>query len=352
MNDKFKSRFEILPRWNPPNSWITIKTIDAHTAGEPLRIILSGLPEIKGDTILEKRKYLKENLDYIRTALIFEPRGHADMYGCIITPPVTDAADFGVIFLHNNGYSTMCGHAIIALTKLSLQTGMIEKKEPLTTIRIDTPAGLVSSYAKITNGKIDSTYFHNVPSFVLYKNQQIDVNGIGSIKFDIAFGGAFYAFVNADALGIGMNENNYIELIEKGMLIKNSVMENFPITHPFENDLNFLYGTIFYGAPLSSDADSRNVCIFAEGEVDRSPTGTGISARLAIHYDNYEIKLNEPMIIESIIGTKFIGSVIEESSFGHYKAVISKVQGNAFITGRNEFIIDPDDPLKNGFILR
>ncbi|MBT8386862.1 MAG: proline racemase family protein, partial [Ignavibacteria bacterium] len=183
--------------WSSPKDWLKIKTIDAHTAGEPLRIILEGLPEIKGNTILEKRKYLKENLDHIRTALMFEPRGHADMYGAIITSPVTKEADFGVIFLHNEGYSTMCGHGIIALTKVAVQTGMIELNEPITQIKIDTPAGLVTSFAKVGNGEVESVYFHNVPSFVLTTDLEFEVVGIGKVKFDIAFGGAFYAFVNA-----------------------------------------------------------------------------------------------------------------------------------------------------------
>jgi len=348
----FQPRLKIISNWNPPDSWITIKTIDAHSAGEPLRIILSGFPEIKGNTILAKRNYVKENLDHLRTALIFEPRGHDDMYGCIITPPVTEDADFGVIFMHNEGYSTMCGHAIIALTKVAIQSGMIEKTAPVTTINIDTPAGLVTTYAKINNGKIGSTYFHNVPSFVLSKNQQILIAELGTITFDIAFGGAFYAFVNADDLGITMTENNYRDLIEKGMLIKNAVMQNFEITHPFESELNFLYGTIFYGKSLTQEADSRNVCIFANGEVDRSPTGTGVSARMALLYEKDEIKLNESMIIESIIGTKFTCKTTKEIDYGGYNAVIPEVEGKAYITGKNEFTIDPDDPLKNGFILR
>ncbi len=154
-------------KWSSPKYWLKIKTIDAHTAGEPLRIILEGVPEIKGNTILEKRKYMKENLDHIRTALMFEPRGHADMYGAIITEPEKVDSDFGVLFLHNEGYSTMCGHGIIALTKVAVQTGMIELKEPITQIKIDTPAGLVTSFAKMKDGKVESVYFHNVPSFVL-----------------------------------------------------------------------------------------------------------------------------------------------------------------------------------------
>jgi proline racemase len=246
----------------------------------------------------------------------------------------------------------MCGHGIIALTKVAVQTEMIEAREPVTKIKIDTPAGLVTSFAKVKDGNVESVYFHNVPSFVLTTDQIVDVSGIGKVKYDIAFGGAFYTFVNADELGIGMKEENYSELIEKGMAIKKAVMESYQIKHPFEEDLNFLYGTIFYGKSHSKEADSRNVCIFAEGEVDRSPTGTGVSARMALHFAKDEIKINEQMVIESIIGTKFTGSVVSSTMFGNYNAVIPQVEGNAYITGKHEFMIDPEDPLKKGFILR
>jgi trans-L-3-hydroxyproline dehydratase len=274
------------------------------------------------------------------------------MYGAIITEPVNDESDFGVLFLHNEGYSTMCGHGIIALTKVFVQTGMIEAIEPITKIKIDTPAGLITSYAHVKDGKVDSVYFHNVPSFVLTTDQIVDVQAIGKVKYDIAFGGAFYAFVNADELGIRMKKQNFHELIEKGMAIKKAVIKSYPIKHPFEDDLNFLYGTVFYGKSHSKQADSRNVCIFAEGEVDRSPTGTGVSARIALQFAKDEIKINQPMLIESIIGTKFTGSVHQTTQFGKYDAVIPQVEGNAYITGKHEFLIDPEDPLKEGFILR
>ena len=352
MSKNFPVDFSNLQNYNPPENWLKILTLDVHSAGEPLRIFLEGYPELKGKTILEKRRYAKENYDYLRTALMFEPRGHADMYGCILTEPVTEDADFGILFLHNEGYSTMCGHAIIAITKVAVETGFVKLVEPETQIKIDSPAGLITSYAKIINGKVDMVYFHNVPSFVQLMNEEIDVQGLGKVKFDIAFGGAFYAFVDADELGIPMTSENYRQLIEKGMDIKRAVMQNYELKHPFDNDLNFLYGTIFTGKALNKYADSRNVCIFAEGEVDRSPTGTGVSARMALHYAKGEIKLNQSMIIESILGTNFKVSPIKGTKFGSYDAVIPEVTGKAFITGKSEFYIDPDDPLKNGFILR
>jgi trans-L-3-hydroxyproline dehydratase len=352
MSSIIKNSINNLSNWNASEDWLKIKTIDAHTAGEPLRIILEGLPDIQGRTILEKRKYMKDNFDYLRKTVIFEPRGHADMYGAIITEPEREDSDFGVLFLHNEGYSTMCGHGIIALTKVAVQTGMIEAIEPITQIKIDTPAGLVTSFAKVKNGEVESVYFHNVPSFVLTTDLEFEVVGIGKVKFDIAFGGAFYAFVNADEHGIGMKVKNFRELIRKGMAIKKAIMRSYPVKHPLEEDLSFLYGTIFYGKPHSEDADSRNVCIFAEGEVDRSPTGTGVSARMALYHAKGEIGINQPKIFESIIGTKFTGSVHQTIRFGEYDAVIPQVEGNAFITGKHEFLIDPKDPLKEGFILR
>ncbi len=348
----FTSHFKKIADWIYPENWIEIETVDAHTGGEPLRIILTGLPEIKGNTILDKRRYMKENLDDYRKALMWEPRGHADMYGCIITPPVTETADFGVIFLHNEGYSTMCGHGIIAVTKVVLETGMFEMKEPVTTIKIDSPAGLVTSYAKIKDNKVESVYFHNVPSFVYMLDKSVDVPGLGKVNFDIAFGGAFYAYVKAEPLGLTMAESEFGELIEKGMMIKRAVMKNFEIKHPFDSDLGFLYGTIFYGPPLTNNAHSRNVCVFAEGEVDRSPTGTGVSARMALHYAKGELALNQPYVIESIVGSKFTGKAIETTQFGPYNAVIPEVEGTAFITGFNRFLINPEDEFKNGFILR
>jgi trans-L-3-hydroxyproline dehydratase len=338
--------------WSPPDHWLKITAIDAHTAGEPFRVITGGLPELPGDTILARRRYMKDHLDHIRTALMWEPRGHADMYGGIITPPVTPDADFGILFLHNEGYSTMCGHGIIGIVKVALETGLVSKKAPVTTIRIDSPAGSVTAHAHIAADKIQSIYFENVPSFVLALDEVIEVPGVGQIRYDIAFGGAFYAYVRAADVNLTCTPQDFTALVEKGMAIKRAIMKARPIPHPFEEDLAFLYGTIFIGPPVSETAHSRNVCIFAEGEVDRSPTGTGVSGRLAIHHARREIGLNQAISIESIIGTRFSGRIIQETTFGPHAAVIPQIEGSAHITGRHEFLIDPEDPLKAGFILR
>lgn len=341
-----------LYHWQAPDQWQKITCIDAHTAGEPLRIISGGFPALTGKTILERREFTRKNFDHLRTALMWEPRGHADMYGCIITDPVSPNADFGVLFIHNEGFSTMCGHGIIAVATVVLQTGLLKMSGPETRLLIDTPAGLVTAFAQCTQGRVKSVRFQNVPSYVQAFDQEVDVPGLGKITYDIAFGGAFYAFVQAAEAGLGCTPEHFRSLIDAGMRIKHAVMTKGGLKHPFEQDLNFLYGTIFISPPEQSDADSRNVCIFADGEVDRSPTGTGVSARMALHYFRKEISTGETMVIESIIGTRFKGSVVKKVKFGPYDAVIPEVEGSAYITGRSEFLIDPDDPLKHGFILR
>jgi trans-L-3-hydroxyproline dehydratase len=338
--------------WQPPENWHRITTIDAHTAGEPLRVITSGYPDLPGSTILAKRRYAREHYDYLRTALMWEPRGHADMYGCIITEPERPSSDLGVLFLHNEGYSTMCGHGIIGLAKVGLDTGLIDIPGDNPVIKMDTPAGLVTAYAKRVNGRVTQVSFHNVPSFVYALDQTVHVPGIGPVRYDIAFGGAFYAFCRAEALGVGLTSADFRQLIDVGMRVKQAVMDSHPIRHPFSDDLSFLYGTIIVGAAHDPAHHSRNVCIFADGEVDRCPTGTGVSARAALHHIRGELAHNEPFIVESILGTTFTGEVIETTQFGPYDAVMPQVTGTAHIVSRNELLIDPEDPLQHGFILR
>lgn len=332
--------------------WKVIKTIDAHAAGEPLRVVLAGIPKIPGKTILEKRRYFQKNLDHFRRGLMWEPRGHTDMYGAIITEPVSPKGELGVLFLHNEGLSSMCGHGIIALTTVVLETGILPMKIPQTEVKLDAPAGLITALAYIEKGSVKSVRFHNVPSFVLALDETVDVHGLGEVRYDLAFGGAFYAYVQAEDIGLELTTENYRRLIEKGMTIKRAIMQSRSIIHPFEKDLNFLYGTIFIGSSQSQGVDSQNVCVFAEGEVDRSPTGTGISGRLAIHFARGEIELHQPLVIESIIGTRFTGRVVEETSFGPYKAIIPEIEGSAFIIARSEFSFDSKDPLCYGFFLR
>ncbi len=338
--------------FTPPPSWPVITTIDMHTGGEPLRVITGGLPEIKGKTVLEKRRYFRDHFDHFRTGLMWEPRGHADMYGAILTEPTTDDADFGVFFLHNEGYSTMCGHAIIALTKLVLDTGMVRKDGDQPELIINAPPGKIHSRGFRENGIVKKVSFINVPSFVFMKDKSVHVPGLGKVNFDISFGGAFYAFVRADGLGLGMSSDDIPKLIDYGRRIKHAVMENFKIEHPFKEDLSFLYGTIFTGPAHDPSRYSRNVCIFADGELDRSATGSGVSARAALHYEKDGLKPGEIITIESILGTTMDVRIKEVTTFGPHRAVIPEVSGTAFFTGQNSFYFDPGDPLGKGFIFR
>ncbi|MEO2045093.1 MAG: proline racemase family protein [Pirellulales bacterium] len=342
--------------WRPPEDWERVATIDAHTAGEPLRIFVDGFPEPAGHSVLERRLDATKRLEFYRTATMWEPRGHADMYGCLIIPPERPKSDFGVLFLHNEGYSSMCGHGIIAVATVAVEVGWITSAEstigPDVEINIDAPAGLIKATVHRENEDIIGVSFENVPSFVAALDQQVFVEGLGTVRYDLAFGGAYYVFVDADELGISMQPENQAQLVDYGRRIKHAVSNSTEINHPLHEDLSFLYGTIFTGAPQDPNHHSRNVCIFADGEVDRSPTGTGVSARVAILTARNELQPNEKITIESILGTCFEVEVIGESICGDHPSVIPLVRGNAFITGRHDFLIDPLDNLKNGFFLR
>lgn len=340
-------------KFNPPENFLRIGTIDMHTGGEPVRILRDGLPEIKGKTILEKRRYFRDNLDYIRTGCMFEPRGHADMYGAVIVEPERPDSDFGTFFMHNEGYSTMCGHATLALTKFAVETGMVKPEHGIVRFKIDAPPGQLLAEAEVdADGIVRRSSFWNVPSFVLFRDKSVDVPGLGKVSFDVSYGGAFYAFVEAETLGFKLNDSEYDRLIDVGRRIKQAVMTHFEIKHPFEEDLSFLYGTIFTGRAKSPKHHSRNVCIFADGEVDRSATGSGVSARAALHYAKGEMKLGDVFTIESILDTTMDVEIAEVTTFGSYEAVVPKVTGSAWFTGKNEFWFDPEDPLKEGFIFR
>lgn len=317
-----------------------------HTGGEPLRIITDGLPKLVGQNVLEKRRYFRDHYDHLRKGLMWEPRGHADMYGAVITPSAD--ADFDVFFLHNEGYSTMCGHAIIALAKFVVETGLVTNSD----LTFNVPAGKIHATANLQEGKVRDASFTNVPSFAYLREQNVEVAGLGKVKFDIAYGGAFYALVEAKDVNVVLTPEFFDQIIGYGRRIKHAVMDQYPIRHPFEEDLSFLYGTIFTGPATQAGHHSRNVCIFADGELDRSATGSGVSARAALHHARGELQTNEKIVIESIVGSTMAVEIVETTKFGSYDAVIPRVSGTASITGRHEFYFDPDDPFREGFILR
>lgn len=341
-----------LKDWSPPEGWLTIETLDLHTEGEPLRIILDGYPDLEGDTVLEKRTFAREHFDHFRTSLMWEPRGHRDMYGALIVEPDSADSDFGVIFLHNEGYSTGCGHAVLGLTKTFVETGLIESKGAVTPVVMHVPSGTVHAEAVSENGRVTSARFRNVPSFVQHLDGEVDVPPYGPVRYDLAFGGAFYAFVNVSDVGLEAVPEMSSSLISAGMAVKKSVAEAVEMDHPREPEMNYLYGTIFIGESSDPDCHSRHVCIFADGQVDRCPTGTGVAARLAILHERGEVKTNQTITIDSVLGTFFKGRVVETLSIVDRHAVIPEVSGTSHIIGRQTFVIDPDDPLKDGFILR
>lgn len=329
-----------------------ISTIDVHVAGEPLRVITSGFPDVAGRTILERREDLARRHDHLRKALMWEPRGHPDMYGCLPTPPVSRDAHLGVLFMHNGGYSTMCGHGVIGLVTMALETGMVSFTGSETIVVLDTPSGSVTAWATTEGNRVRSVAFRNVPSFVAALDERVDVPGVGVVSYDLAFGGAFYVVCQAQDLGVRLTPQDYRRIIDVGGRIKQAVMSRMTPIHPQQEELSYLYGTILVDRAQSPEALSRNVCVFADGAVDRSPTGTGVSVRMAILEARGELKAGEEYVVESLIGSRFSGRIVDITSVGSFRAIIPEIRGSGFMTGRHEFVIDPDDPFAEGFLLR
>lgn len=338
----------LLKSWRPAGQVVT--AIDLHTGGEPLRLITEGCPPLKGETILQKRRYLADKFDHIRTALMWEPRGHSDMYGCLLVEPELPSSDFGVLFMHNEGYSTMCGHGIIAVAVAVRKLIPSTQQMFGSTIKIDAPAGQI---VVLNDGEVDGqATFLNVASFVVELDAEVDVEGFGTVTYDLAFGGAYYAYVDAASLNLQCEPANSNTLVAAANAIKKAINSSRTIVHPVHQDLGFLYGVIFVGPGGSETCHSRHVCVFADGEVDRSPTGTGVSARAAIMYERNALGVGESVTIDSITGSQFDVRVAALTSYAGHRAVIPEVTGSAFITGRHEFVINEDDPLASGFLLR
>ena len=333
------------------------RTLDAHAAGEPLRLIVEGYPAPKGKTMLDKRAWVKRHADHIRRALMLEPRGHADMYGAVLTEPVTAGADAGVLFMHNEGYSTMCGHGIVAVTTMAIERGLIHPRVPNRVV-YDSPAGPVHARAHVSRlggedgrrVRVDRGSFDNVPSFVFSPGLAIRVGG-REVRADVAFGGAFYAIVDAEAAGLAVAPAWLPELRRAGMEIKRAVEAAITVVHPLDKGLNGIYGTIFTGPPERGDADLRNVTIFADAEVDRSPCGTGTCAVMAVIDAMGLMPAGRPFGHESLIGTLFAGTITGRTRVGEFDAILPELEGAAWITGEHVFLVDDEDPLKAGFRL-
>lgn len=330
----------------------SLHAVDSHTMGEPTRVVIGGVPKIPGNSMSEKKEYLEKNMDNIRTAIMHEPRGHNDMFGSIITQPVNPEADLGIIFMDGGGYLNMCGHGSIGAATVAVETGMVEVKEPYTQIKLEAPAGLITANVRVENGKAREVSIINVPAFLYKKDVQVDLPDVGTVTFDISFGGSFFAIIKATELGVEIDPKNVNILTERAMKLLNIINDTIKVQHPTLSHIKTVDLVEVYGPAKTPGATLQNVVIFGAGQVDRSPCGTGTSAKMATLYAKGELKINEPFIYESIIGTRFKGRILEETKVGDFPAVIPEITGSAYITGFNHFVIDEDDPVKYGFLLK
>jgi proline racemase len=324
---------------------VKVETVDYHTAGEPFRIVTGGVPPLEGKTILDKRRFAAERLDEVRRLLVYEPRGHADMYGCFVTEPEDDGADLGVVFFHNAGYSTACGHGTIALVTWAIESGRVSGGDSETRVVVDVPSGRLQTFARVQDGHVTAVRFRNVPAFVVAR----DLEAAG-LAVDVSFGGAFYASVEAP---FPVEPGNLARFIEVGREVKRELERAREFVHPLEPELRDVYGVIFWQAEeVGPPLVQRNVTVFADGEVDRSPCGSGTSARLALLEATGELARGEELINRSIIGTEFLARVVGDAEVGGMPAVVTEVEGSAHYTGRHEFSLEPADPVGEGFLLR
>lgn len=329
---------------------LTLGYDDLHTAGEPVRIVTAGYPQLEAETILEKRREALLHHDHYRRAMMWEPRGHAGMYGVIPVPASHPEAAFGVLFTHHAGYSTMCGHATIALAKWAVETGRVASSEPVTRFAIEAPCGLIRIEAEVRGGIVSRARFESVPAFLFLADLTVEVPGQGAAVCDIAYGGAFYALVSAAALGMDAVSTPLAELVEAAGRLTDAIRATVPISHPDDPDLGFLYGTIVTdGAPPM--LESRNVCVFAERQIDRSPTGSGVTARMVRDHAKGLVTMGFERRFSSVTGGIFTGEIIGRSRAGPHEAAIVQVGGRAHWMGRGEFLIDEADALRGGFEL-
>jgi trans-L-3-hydroxyproline dehydratase len=332
-----------------PDAGTRIETVEMHTGGEPVRIVTKGYPAIPGGTILEKRRFARDQLDAFRRLIMFEPRGHYDMYGVLPVEPDIPAADMAVLFIHNEGYSTMCGHATIALGRYALDQGLIKPDaQGIARLKLQCPCGLVEVSVE-PDGR---ARFISVPAFAFALDREIDLPGKGRITLDIGYGGAFYAFLAASTFGLDVRRSRTKDLVAAASAVTEAVKAQVRLHHPDDTDLAFLYGTILTDGGDGAAVPSANVCVFAAEEVDRSPTGSGVTARLALLAARKQVAMGEWRRFESVTGSIFDGRVAAELQTGDFAAIRAEVAGRAYYTGQSVFTVEPEDPLAAGFLLR
>ena len=326
------------------------KTIDSHTMGESTRIIYEGFPALPGSTMMEKKKYLEQHFDHYRTALMLEPRGHRDMFGALLTEPVHKEADLGVIFMDSGGYLNMCGHGSIGTASMAVEAGLVTVTEPYTTVVLDTPSGIIRTTVEVKNGKALQVSILNVPSFLYRENVSVTLPDYGKIPCDISFGGSFFALVNADTIGLTLTIDKIEEITDLGMALMKEINRTVSVRHPYL-DITTIDLVEFYAHTENANADMKNCVIFGGAQADRSPCGTGTSAKMAALHAKGKLPLHQEFRYESIIGSIFKGKVVEETQVNGFSAIIPQITGSAYITGMNQWLLDESDPFENGFLL-
>ena len=324
--------------------------VDSHTEGMPTRVIVGGVGTIPGETMFDRRRYFMAHLDGIRKALMYEPRGHSAMSGAILQPPSRPDADWGVVFIEVSGCLPMCGHGTMGVATVLVETGMVEVTEPVTRVRLDTPAGLVVAEVTVRDGAAESVSLVNVPAFTTGLDQTVTVDGIGQVSYDMAYGGNFYAILGLDQAGIPFDRANQDRILSAGLAVMAAINEQNEPVHPGNQEIRGCHHVQFL-APDANAKHSRHAMAIYPGWFDRSPCGTGTSARLAQLHTRGEIAVGDELVNESFIGSRFYGRILEETEIQGVPAVIPQITGRAWITGTAQYVIDPSDPFPEGFQL-
>ncbi|WP_067179242.1 proline racemase family protein [Microtetraspora niveoalba] len=324
--------------------------VDSHTEGMPTRVITGGVGVIPGATMAERREHFVKNLDHVRTLLMYEPRGHSAMSGAILQPPTRADADFGVLYIEVSGCLPMCGHGTIGVATVLVETGMVEVTEPVTVIRLDTPAGLVTAEVRVEDGAATAVTITNVPSFSVALDCTVTVPGLGEVGYDLAYGGNFYAILPVESVGLPFDRSRKQEILDAGLAVMAAINERDEPVHPEDPGIRGCHHVQFV-APGSDARHSRHAMAIHPGWFDRSPCGTGTSARMAQLHARGELPLDADFVNESFIGTRFVGRLVAETTAGDLPAVVPTITGRAWVTGTAQYFLDPRDPFPAGFLL-
>lgn len=325
--------------------------VDSHTVGEPTRVVIGGIPYIPGDTIFEKKRHIEEHWDWIRQILMYEPRGHSAMSGTIVTQPTVPGADIGIVFIEVSGCLPMCGHGTIGTCTVLVETGILPAKEPITDLVLDTPAGIVRAQVEVQDSSVKGVTLQNVPSFLIAKDVEAEVPGVGRVVADISYGGNFYAILPAEMVDVPLEPQRATDFIQLGRKIRAALNATVEVVHPENPLIRGVSHVMFTGPATKPEATAKNTVMYGPGALDRSPCGTGTSARMAQLHARGLLPLDQEYVHESIIGSLFYGKLVGETRVGDYPAVIPTIRGRAFITGFNTLVLDPEDPFPSGFLL-